>query len=95
MSFFLTYNEFMSAQRHAFAHACDKKRICNRQESKVLTETEVLGVKKDNRLICERGESRIDACNEVCDPTVRLIFFRCLKGNLNEDDLLMVFWVFV
>ena len=65
MSFFLTYDEFMSAQRHAFAHARDKKGVCNRQESKVLTETEVLGVKKDDRLIRERGESRIKAGNEV------------------------------
>ena len=55
----------MSAQRHAFAHARDKKGVCNRQESKVLTETEVLGVKKDDRLIRERGESRIKAGNEV------------------------------
>ena len=57
MSSFLTYDEFMSAQCHAFAHACDKKGIRNRQESKVLTETEVLGVQEDNRLICESGES--------------------------------------
>ena len=84
----------MSAQCHAFTHARDKKGVCNRQESKVLTETEVLGVKEDDRLICERGESRIDARNEVCNPTVRLIFFRCLKGNLNEDNFLMVFCVF-
>jgi hypothetical protein len=85
----------MSAQRHALAHARDKKGVCNRQESKVLTETEVVGVKKDDRLIRERGESRINAGNEVCNSTVRLIFFRSLKGNLNEDDFLMVFWVFV
>ena len=85
----------MSAQRHAFAHACDKKGVCNRQESKVLTETEVLGVKEDDRLIRERGESRINAGNEVCNPAVRLILFRRLKGNLNEHDFLMVFWVFV
>ena len=95
MSFFLTYDKFMSSQRHAFAHARDKKGVCNRQESKVLTETEVLGVKKYDRLIRERGESRINAGNKVCNSTVRLIFFRCLKGNLNEDDFLMVFWVFV
>ncbi len=57
MSFFLTYDKFMSAQRHAFAHTCDKKGVCDSQESKILTETEVLGVKKDNRLICERGKS--------------------------------------
>jgi hypothetical protein len=95
VSFFLTYDKFVGAQRHAFAHTRDKKGICNRQESKVLAETEVLGVKEDDRLICERRESRINARNEVCNPTVRLIFFRCLKGNLNEDDFLMVFWVFV
>jgi hypothetical protein len=95
VSFFLTYDKFMSAQRHAFAHARDKEGVCNRQESEVLTETEVLSVKKDDRLIRERGESRIKAGNEVCNPTVRLILFRCLKGNLNEDDFLMVFWVFV
>jgi len=65
VSFFLTYDKFMSAQRHAFAHACDKKGVCNRQESKVLTETEVLGVKKDDRLIRERREPRINAGNEV------------------------------
>jgi hypothetical protein len=85
----------MSAQCHAFAHACNKKGICNRQESKVLTEAEVIGVQKDNRLICECGESRVDARNDGCNPTVCFIFFGCLKGNLNEDDLLMVFWVFV
>jgi hypothetical protein len=65
VSFFLTYDKFMSAQRHAFAHARDKKGVCNRQESKVLTETEVLGVKEDDRLIRERGKSRINARNEV------------------------------
>lgn len=65
MSFFLTYDKFMSPQRHAFTHARDKKGVCNRQKGKVLTETEVLGVKKDDRLIRERGESRIYAGNEV------------------------------
>jgi hypothetical protein len=65
VSFFLTYDKFMSAQCHAFAHARDKKGVCNRQESKVLTETEVLSVKEDDRLIRERGESRINAGNEV------------------------------
>jgi hypothetical protein len=52
-------------------------------------------MQKDNRLICECGESRVDACNDVHNPTVGLIFFRCLKGNLDEDNFLMVFWVFV
>lgn len=85
----------MSAQRHAFAHARDKKGVRNRQESKVLTKAEVLSVKEDDRLIRERGESRINAGDEVCNSTVRLIFFGSLKGNLDEDDFLMVFWVFV
>jgi hypothetical protein len=65
VSFFLTYDKFVSAQRHAFAHARDKEGVCDRQESKVLTKTEILGVKKDDRLIRERGESRIKAGNEV------------------------------
>ena len=80
----------MSAQCHAFTHTRDKKGVCNREECKVLTKTEVIGVKEDNRLICKCREARVDACNDVRDSAVCFIFFRCLKSNLDEDDLLVV-----
>jgi hypothetical protein len=83
----------MGAQCHAFAHARYQEGVRNCQERKVLTETEVFGVKEDNRLVCKCREARVYTCHDVCHPAMCLIFFRCLKGNLDEDDLVMVLWV--
>lgn len=95
MSFLLTYYKFMSTQCHAFAHTCDKEGVRNCQERKILTETEVVGVKEDNRLIRKCRKARVDASDDVRHPTVCFVLFGCLKSNLNEDDLLTVLRVFV
>ena len=60
-----------------------------------MTETEVIGMKEDNRLICKCREARIYARNDIRDSAVCFIFFRCLKSNLDEDDLLLVLRVFL
>ena len=75
MSLLLTYYEFMRAQCHALAHTSDKECVRNRQKCKVLTETEVLGMKEDNRLICKRGETRVDSGNDICHAPVCLVLF--------------------
>ena len=60
-----------------------------------MTETEIVGVKEDNRLIRKCREARVNACNDIRHPAVCFVFFGCLKSNLDEDDFLMVLWVFL
>jgi hypothetical protein len=65
----------MRAQCHAFPHASDKKCVRNRQECKVLTETEVSGMEEDYRLICKGRVTRVDAGNNVSHAPECFVLF--------------------
>src|SRR6266404_1246340 len=95
VSFLLTYDKFVGTQSHAFAHTGDEECVCNRQKREILTETEVVGMKKDNGLVGECGKTRIDARDDVQYPSVRLVLFGGLQGDLDQGNLLVILCVFI
>ena len=78
MALLLALHELVRAQRHAFAQAGDHERVRDGEQREVLAECEVLRVQKDNGLIRECREPRVEVRDDVRDTTLRLVLLRRL-----------------
>jgi len=77
----------MCAEGHSLPQTRHRKRVRDGQESEVLAERHLLHMQEHDRLVSERREGGIDACDDVRDTTRKFIGFGGLKGYLNEDNL--------
>ena len=52
-------------------------------------------MKEHDWLIRKSGKSRVDAAYDVSHATMHFVLFRSLKGNLDQNNLLLEFWMFI
>ena len=69
----LTFDPFVGTKSHTLTQAGDDERITNSQESKVLAEGQILGMKEDDWLVCEGGEARVDTSDDISNATSEFV----------------------
>lgn len=72
----------MGSQSHTFSQTRNNERVAHSQQSEILAEREILGMQKDDGLIGESREPRVDVRNDVSYATGKFVGFRGLKSNL-------------
>jgi hypothetical protein len=79
----LALDELVGSQSHTFSQTRNNERVAHSQQSEILAEREILGMQKDNGLIGESREPRVDVRNDVSYATGKFVGFRGLKSNLD------------
>jgi hypothetical protein len=85
----LAFNPLVGTKSHTFTQTGNNESIADSQKCEVLAESQVLGMKEDDRLVCEGREARVDASDDISDAAGKFVRFGGLKSDLEEDNLRM------
>lgn len=86
----------MRPQSHPLPQTRHTKRIRHRQQRQILAKRQILCVQKHYRLVRQRAEPRIDARNDIVDPTRGdFIGFGGLQSHLDEHHFALPGRVFL